>query len=261
MGRGFGVAAAVDNETIKVIAKAAEDQGYSSFWVNDTPGADGLEALAAAQEVTDSIKLGVGVISLDRRPADTVAEDVRRNGLDQSRLWLGLGAAGPKGALDKMRSSVAMLHDALASKVIIAALGPKMVALSGEVADGVLFNWITPAYAASSAERVRDAAEEAGREPPLIMSYVRAGLLPDAEERIMSEAGRYAGIRAYANHFDRQGVEAHLTVLRGVNAPVLQAGISEFEAILDETVIRALTKDDEPETIMELLNACTPEES
>ncbi|MFW6075364.1 MAG: LLM class flavin-dependent oxidoreductase [Chloroflexota bacterium] len=258
MGRGFGVAAAVDNEAIKQVAKTAEETGYTSFWVNDTPAADGLDALAAAASVTTDLKLGVGVISLDRRPADTVAEDVKRYGLPQGRLWLGLGSADPKGALGKVRSSVELLKRELECEVIIAALGPKMTALAGEVADGVLFNWLTPAFAAQSADRVQNAAQEAGRDVPRIMAYVRAGLLPDAEERIMSEANRYAGITAYANHFERQGIEAHLTVLRGVNPPVLQAGIKEFEAVLDETVVRAITKDDEAETILELLHACAP---
>jgi alkanesulfonate monooxygenase SsuD/methylene tetrahydromethanopterin reductase-like flavin-dependent oxidoreductase (luciferase family) len=258
MGRGFGIAAAVDNETVKVVAKAAEEAGYSSFWVNDTPGADGLDALSAAASVTNNIHLGVGVIPINRRPADTIAADVLRYELPQERLWLGIGSPGPKGALKNAREAVATLHGALSCQVIIAALGPRMVELSGQIADGVLFNWITPAYGASSAERVAEAANEVGRDTPMIMSFVRAGLLPQAEDEIHTQANRYGSIPAYANHFERQGVEAHLTVLRGKHAPVLQAGIEEFEAILDETIVRAITPDDEPDTILALLEACKP---
>ena len=259
MGRGFGIAAAVDNETVKLVAKAAEEAGYSSFWVNDTPGADGLECLRDAASVTSEIKLGVGVIPLNRRPADTLVRDVTAYDLPQDRLWLGIGSPGPRGALDNAREAIAALHDGLDCAVILAALGPRMVELSGEVADGVLLNWITPSYTAASRERIEDAAQQADQDAPLIMSYVRAGLLPDAEEQIMRQAGLYASFPAYANHFERQGVEAHLTVLRGKNAPVLQAGIQEFESVLDETVVRAITADDEPETILELLDACKPE--
>ncbi len=259
MGRGFGIAAAVDNETVKIVARAAEEAGYSSFWVNDTPGADGLEALAAAASVTGSIHLGVGVIPINRRPADSIARDVIALNLPQDRLWLGIGSPGPKGALKNAREAVATLKAELECPVIIAALGPRMVALSGEIADGVLLNWVTPGYAASSAERVAEAAGEEGHDKPLVMSFVRAGLLPEAEDEIHIQADRYASIPAYANHFERQGIEAYLTVLRAKNPPVLQASIQEFEAILDETIVRAITPDDEPDTILHLLDACKPE--
>ncbi len=258
MGRGFGIAAAVDNETIKIVAKAAEEAGYSSFWVNDTPGADGLECLSEAASVTDTIKLGVGVIPLGRRPAASIAEDVLRYELPQDRLWLGIGSPGPKGALTNAREAITTLHDSLSCAVILAALGPRMVDLSGEMADGVLLNWITPAYSATSRERIEDAAREAGRDAPIIMSYVRAGLLPEAEAEIMVQASRYDSVPAYGAHFKRQGVDAHLTVLRGKNPAVLQTGIQEFEAVLDESVVRAITPDDEPSTILRLLEACKP---
>src|SRR5690606_24637987 len=134
MGRGFGIAAAVDNETIKIVAEAAEQAGYSSFWVNDTPDGDGLEALAAAASVTSRIRLGVGVIPISRRPAETIAIDVLRHELPQERLWLGIGSPGPKGALANARRAVAVLREQLSCPIVIAALGPRMVALSGEIA-------------------------------------------------------------------------------------------------------------------------------
>lgn len=258
MGRGFGIAAAVDNETIKIVAEAAERAGYSSFWVNDTPDGDGLEALAAAASVTGRVRLGVGVIPISRRPPESIALDVRRHRLPEERLWLGIGSPGPKGALNNARRAVATLNAELSCPIVIAALGPHMVELGGEIADGVLLNWVTPSYAAKSAERIAEAAAKAGRAKPAVMSFVRAGLLPQAEQEIHRQADRYASIPAYARHFERQGIEAYLTVLRGTNPPVLQAGIAEFEAILDETIVRAITPDDEPETILELLEACKP---
>lgn len=258
MARGFGVAAALDHATIQQVAREAETAGYGSFWVNDTPGGDGLAALAAAAEVTRAIKLGVGVIPVDRRPADEIARDVVELGIPQDRLWLGIGSPDPKRALSKIRESVASLHEDLNCLVMIAALGPKMTSLAGEVADGVVFNWLTPEYVAKSAERVRAAASDAGRDAPLLTAYVRAGLLPGAAQRIETEAGRYAGVRAYANHFERQGRSAADTVVQGEDAQTLQAGIAPYVPLLDEVIVRALTRDDEPETISELLHACAP---
>lgn len=258
MGRGFGVAAAVDHEIMKAVAKAAEDAGFSSFWVNDTPGNDGLAGLAAAASVTNSIKLGVGVIPLDRRPADTIAADVKRLDLPQDRLLLGIGSSSRKGGLDKVRDGANELHDLLACKVIVAALGPKMCSMAGEVGDGVLFNWLLPAYVAGSRERVESAANAAGRPKPEIMAYVRAAIMPEAEERLNQEAARYTGIPNYAAHFERQGVDAAHTAVRGTTATSLQSRIEPYEDVLDETVIRAITAEDSLEKIMDLLQATTP---
>src|SRR5439155_18306163 len=122
--------------------------GYSSFWANDTPGADGLASLAAAAAVTTRIRLGVGVIALDRRPADDIADDVERLGVPQDRLWLGVGSGGDPRGLDLVRGGVERLHQRVSAQVIIAALGPNMCRLSGEVAEGVLYNWLTPEFAA-----------------------------------------------------------------------------------------------------------------
>ena len=68
--------------------------GRDSFWVNDTPGADSLERLAAAACVTSRIRLGTGVIPLDRRPAGEIIARVRELALPTERLILGVGPVG-----------------------------------------------------------------------------------------------------------------------------------------------------------------------
>ncbi len=258
MGRGFGIAAAVDHEIMKQVAKAAEEAGFSSFWVNDTPGNDGLAGLAAAASVTNSIQLGVGVIPLERRPAAEIASDVKRLNLPQDRLLLGIGSSSRKGGLEKIRDGAGILHEELECKVIVAALGPNMCAMAGTAGDGVLFNWLLPDYVDRSRKLVEDAAAEAGRPAPLIAAYVRAALLPSAGDRLIQEAGRYAGIPSYAAHFERQGVPAAETAVRGEDRATLQAEIATYESRLDETVIRAITATDTAEDILELLNATRP---
>jgi alkanesulfonate monooxygenase SsuD/methylene tetrahydromethanopterin reductase-like flavin-dependent oxidoreductase (luciferase family) len=49
--------------------------------------------------------------------------------------------------------------------IYLAALGPRMAALAGRIADGVILNLMTPAQAGAAAEIVRSAAKAAGREP------------------------------------------------------------------------------------------------
>jgi alkanesulfonate monooxygenase SsuD/methylene tetrahydromethanopterin reductase-like flavin-dependent oxidoreductase (luciferase family) len=132
--------------------------------------------------------------------------------------------------------------------------------VAGEVGDGVLFNWLLPAYVAGSRERVESSAEAAGRQRPVMMAYVRCAIMPDAEERLKQEAARYSGNPNYAAHFERQGVEAAHTAVRGTTAASLQRRIEPYEDVLDETVIRAITVDDTLVSIMELLEATTPQQ-
>jgi alkanesulfonate monooxygenase SsuD/methylene tetrahydromethanopterin reductase-like flavin-dependent oxidoreductase (luciferase family) len=258
MGRGFGVAATVDHDVVRQVAREAEALGYTSFWANDTPGGDGLAALAAAAEVTRRVRLGVGVIPLDRRPAEHIADDVVRLDLPQERLLLGVGSGGDPKGLALVRHGVAGLHERLSAQVVISALGPNMCRLAGEVAEGVLFNWVTPVFAEHSGAWVTDAAAAANRPRPSLMAYVRAALQPRAEARLEQEAGRYASFPKYAAHFERMGTSARDTCVAGPDAATLQAGIAAHERILDETVVRAITADDSAASILELLRACAP---
>lgn len=257
MGRGFGVAAAVDHDVIRKVAHEAERLGYTSFWCNDTPGADGIAGLAAAATVTERIRLGVGVVPLDRRPADVIARDIEAAGLSQERLIVGVGSGGDR-RVSKVREGIERLHELISSPVIVGALGPRMVAIGGGVGDGVLCNWQSPATAISAGEICRDAAAGAGRPTPLVMAYVRTALLPQADERLDVEAGRYSSVPAYAAHFARMGVSARQTAVSGPDAATIQPQIAAHEASLDETIVRAITADDSAESILELLRACAP---
>ena len=71
---------------------------------------------------------------------------------------------------------MAALRAELSTRIVVAALGPKMCRLAGEVADGVLLNWLTPEYARQSADIVREGAAAARRPAPTIYAYVRLAL-------------------------------------------------------------------------------------
>jgi alkanesulfonate monooxygenase SsuD/methylene tetrahydromethanopterin reductase-like flavin-dependent oxidoreductase (luciferase family) len=256
MARGFGVAAALPPALITAVAAAAEAHGYDSFWVNDTPGADSLERLAAAAAATRAIRLGTGVIPLDRRPAEEIIARVRALALPADRLILGVGAGGMAGGLARVRAALPALRAALRLPVVVGALGPQMCRLAGEAADGLLLNWLTPDYARVSAGWAVEAAAAAGRPTPLRLAYARVAL-PAAAGRAQAEADRYAAIPAYAAHFARMGVPARATVLVG-EPPALQAGLAAFEAALDEVVARAITPADSEAELMALLAAVAP---
>src|SRR5205807_8114304 len=165
MGQGFALFAGVAPEIIRASAREAEGLGYSSFWVNHPGSTDGLVSLAEAAKETRRIELGIGVIPLHTRPPEKIVEGTRATALPLDRLLLGIGSPNPA-SLKRVRDGVAALRKDLKTRVIVAALGPKMCRLAGEVADGVLFNWLTPEYAKKSAEEVKAGAKAAGRPTP-----------------------------------------------------------------------------------------------
>ncbi len=256
--RGFGVAGALPAEIVTLLASAAEAGGYRTFWVNDTPGGDGLAKLQAAASATSTIRLGVGVIPLDRQPAEVIARRVVELNLPQDRLSLGIGSGGQQDALKRTGDGAILLQEKLTAEVIIGALGPRMCALAGSHAHGVLLNWLTPAYVEPSARIVVEAAEQAGRLDPSIYGYVRTALGPAAEAVFLGEAGRYGSYPAYAANFERMGTPAEGTAVTGNTPAEIQAGLAKYAGELDETVVRAITGAETGEAYLELLTAAAP---
>ncbi len=256
--RGFGVAGALPHDIIRVLAPSAEAAGYHTFWVNDTPHGDGLAALRVAADATAEIRLGVGVIPLDRQPADAIARRVAELELPQERVLLGIGSGNPRGGLERVREGARLLEERVQASVVIGALGPRMCALAGECADGVLLNWLTPAYVAPSAAITDEAQREAGRPRSLILGYVRTVFGPGAREVFAEEAGRYATYPAYAANFDRMGTPAQQTAVVGDTREAIQTGLAPFASGLDETVVRAIVGEESAGAYLALLEAAAP---
>jgi alkanesulfonate monooxygenase SsuD/methylene tetrahydromethanopterin reductase-like flavin-dependent oxidoreductase (luciferase family) len=258
MGRGFGISAVVDHDVVRETARLAEELGYGSFWVNHVPHADGLAALAAAADTTSGIRLGIGVVPLDERPPPALARQVRESSLPIDRLLLGVGSGAGGGALRRVREGVQALRAQVTVPIVAGALGPRMAALAGEIADGVLFNWQTPEYAAVAVRWAGDAADRASRTRPEVMAYVRCGLTPAATDAARRELSHYDGVAAFEHHVERMGTSVLETCVLGPDAAALQAGIAAYEPVYDETIVRAITPDDSVEAIASLMQACAP---
>jgi alkanesulfonate monooxygenase SsuD/methylene tetrahydromethanopterin reductase-like flavin-dependent oxidoreductase (luciferase family) len=258
--RGFGIAVYVDDDVITKSATEAESRGYSSFWTNNTPGSDGLHVLRLAGSVTSKINLGVGVIPVHRHPAKEIIQRTGK-GTDQElpmdRLLLGIGTSG-KGALQQIRDNIATLRAELDCEIYLAALGPKMCRLAGEIADGVLFNWLTPEYAGRSAELVREGARDAGRPAPRLMTYVRVCLGSEGRARLEKEAARYESIPAYAAHFERMGVGGVDASIAASDKAEVRERLKAWDGVLDEIVVRSITANDTVEETLALVDAAAP---
>jgi alkanesulfonate monooxygenase SsuD/methylene tetrahydromethanopterin reductase-like flavin-dependent oxidoreductase (luciferase family) len=257
MGRGLALFAGIAPEIIRASAREAEALGYSSFWVNHPGATDGLASLAVAARETQRIELGIGVIPLHTRGPDSIVQGVRAHALPLGRLLLGVGSANP-GALARVRAGVAELRSQLQTRLVVAALGPQMCRLAGEIADGVLFNWLTPEHARRSAELVRAGAAAARRQPPKLFAYVRVALGGEARDRLGKEADRYAAIPAYANNFARMGVKPVETAIAAQSPDAIPPALGEWQGVVDEVVVRAITGSDTVEETMALVRAAKP---
>ena len=141
--KGFAVFAGVAPDIIRASAREAESKGFASFWVNHPGPVDGLGALALAAAETRRVDLGVGVVPLHTRGPESIVAGVRKHGLNAARLLLGVGSPNPQ-ALARVRDGVAALRASLSTRVIVAALGPKMCELAGEVAAMAVSTGFTP---------------------------------------------------------------------------------------------------------------------
>jgi alkanesulfonate monooxygenase SsuD/methylene tetrahydromethanopterin reductase-like flavin-dependent oxidoreductase (luciferase family) len=241
VSRGFGVTGGLDPEIATPLAARCQELGYDSMWSNDHPGAKGIETLAAYAKGADRIDLGV-TIALDRQSPAEISDDIEHLGLNRDRLWLAIGAGLTKKPLTRMREELPRLRDALSgTRLVLAAMGPKMCAFGGAEWDGVFLNWMTPEFAVQARGWVEEGAREAGREPPTILGYVRTAVGGDAEERLAKDEAMYRDLhQGYRSHFDRQGAPEGTVGVAAENAGVAQQELSRYRA-LDTVVVRALT--------------------
>ena len=117
--------------------------------------------------------------------------------------------------------------------VYLGALGPKMLQLAGELADGVCLNWCSPTQVQESRQRIAEGAQRSGRDPRdvEVVEYIRVAVDDDrARARdalaratlgyalgtaIPTDRDRRFGYRA---HFERMGFADELAQLDGLRA-------------------------------------------
>jgi len=183
-----------------------------------------------------------------------------------------------------------------AAPVYLAALGPQMLRLAGEVADGALLNWATPERIAASRKRIDEGAARAGRAPgsvPVTM-YIRVCIDDDAAAarqafgaQVLGYAMGRPGIpdtAGYRGLFAQMGFDAELRALearrdRGEALADLVAGIPDemllavgyygqaagapaafarLSAGLDETIVRIVTARPGLDPVTEAMAALAP---
>ena len=99
-------------------------------------------------------------------------------------------------------------------RIVVGALNPAMLRLAGELADGVLLNYLPASHVPWSVEQVRAGG------PAAIYAYVHAGIC-EREEGIdlaRRDLFSYAVVDAYAASFERAGYGDEVAAIRAAHA-------------------------------------------
>jgi alkanesulfonate monooxygenase SsuD/methylene tetrahydromethanopterin reductase-like flavin-dependent oxidoreductase (luciferase family) len=254
--RGIALYAGTHAPIVAASAAACERLAYDSFWLNHPGSTDGVGGLAAAAHATATIDLGVGVVPLHLRDAASVVAGVRAAALPTERLLVGVGSAH-RGAFRRARDGVALIREQLGCRVVLGALAEGACRLAGAIADGVLFNWLTPEHARQSAVWVQEGADAAGRGRPALYAYVRAAIGPGARARV-EEAGAAYAAGSYGPHFARVGATPLEMSLAADDPAALAAPLEAWEGSVDELVLRLLPATDSEQAHLELISAFAP---
>jgi len=184
------------------VAERVEALGYDSVWIADTgAGPDAFVVGAAVATCTTRLRIGTAVIPVyTRTPSVMAAGAGSLAQLAAGRVVLGIGASSEtivdtwggvpfSRPLNRIRETVGVLRSMLAGErvtfegrtirtrgfrlvsppprpvpIYLAALMPPMLELAGEIADGVILNFMPVEAVPRMLEHVRRGAERAGRD-------------------------------------------------------------------------------------------------
>ncbi|MEJ7584077.1 MAG: TIGR03564 family F420-dependent LLM class oxidoreductase, partial [Acidimicrobiales bacterium] len=260
-------------------ARTAADVGFAGLGLPQICANAALTALAVIGREVDGIELGTGVVpTYPRHPMMLAAQALTTNAAVGGRFTLGIGLSHQivvesmlGYSYDKparhMREYLSILVPLIREgsvsfagetltfhgtvgvpgstpcPVLVAALGPMMLELTGSMADGTV-TWMTgPATVADHiGPSIRRAAAGAGRPDPRIVSALPVLVTDDPDEarqRAATTFSIYGDLPAYRAMLDREGVAGpadvavvgdEATVAAGI-ARMADAGATDFLAV------------------------------
>jgi len=261
--------------------RRAKEAGYPSAWATQTFGADALTLLSAVAAQVDGISLGTCVVPVYARNPQVMAQQALtvQSVAGSNRLSLGIGlshqivvetlwgysydrparymteyldallpmlAGEASAAAGEVVTSITpaalSISDAPAPSLLIAALGPAMLRLAGERADGTV-TWMTGigTIASHVAPKLNEAAAEAGRPAPRIVVSLPVCITDDpagTATKIDEQFAIYPNLPSYKAMLDIEGAARPSDIaLLGSREEVIdgigrlgEAGASEFIA-------------------------------
>ena len=218
MPTGFGIdpdQGLSESDELRLVRLAAE-LGYDSAWTPSGANAAAFDRCLRWHQAS-GLPVGISAVPASGRPASFYAEQARRLwDATKGRFTLVVGSGQMPRPAQTMPPYLADLRPRLPAEMplYVAALGPLMLAVAAELADGVALNWCTAQWVEWSRKAVAKAAHAAGRAVPKVVEYIRTTVDPDPELArgiVAAAALRYAlGVPAYRRHFERMGFAEEL---------------------------------------------------
>jgi alkanesulfonate monooxygenase SsuD/methylene tetrahydromethanopterin reductase-like flavin-dependent oxidoreductase (luciferase family) len=329
IGAGLDSRLGLGFDELREAGRQAAGLGFESLW---TPAGGVPDAFhkCAAWSMDTTLRTGISVVPAPTWGPATLATQAASVGeISGGRFILGIGTGGygpgfwsslglPDKPITAMRDYLAVLRGLLAGEKVtyegpmltvrgaslgpglrpvplyLGALGPQMVRLAGELADGALLNWATPERIAQSRQWVRAGAARAGRDPAevAVTMYIRVCVDDDTDaarralgRQVLGYAMNDPGLplnAGYRGLFTQMGFGDVLTELERRSAEPIDtlvdaapddlltavgyfgpaAGAARAYARLsdglDETIVRVITARPGLEPVVATLEALTP---
>lgn len=254
----------LDAAGLRALLRVVEDHGYGTLWYPESTGYESIALAGFLLANSRRLAIGSSIANIYARDAFTARRALATlNRLHEERFALGLGVShvplveGVRGHrydkpvpamrayLDGMRKGS---KGAPEGKVLLAALGPRMLALAAAETDGAVPYNVTP-------EHTRQAAQALGPGKVLAVEQKVCVETDRARARALGrkELGRYMVLPNYVNNWLRLGfTEADLAdggsdrfidamVLSG-DAEAVKAGLrAHFEAGATHVCIQPVT--------------------
>lgn len=249
-------------------AHLAAAQGFPSFWLPQIFGVDAITVAGVIGREVPSLEVGTAVVpTYPRHPMMLAQQALTASALTGGHFTLGIGLSHQmvieqimglsfEKPLRHMREylsilgplvregNVAFTGETLSTSatidvggaepcpILIAALGPKMLDLAGEMADGTI-TWMTGprTIADHIVPNVRASAERNGRPAPRVVSGVPVCVTDDVEatrKRAAIVFQVYGILPSYRAMLDREGLEGPADLAIVGNEDEVLAGIARF---------------------------------
>lgn len=247
-----------------------ERAGFDAFWKGESDSPDPFALLDGLAVTTRTLKLGTAIAHIyARSPVTLGIQAATLQEISGGRFWLGVGVANQKIAgwhgakherplenvrryLERTRRVAAGERDetsfALGWKprhptfpTFLAALGPKMSRLAGEISDGAVVNMATPDKLGEIAALVREGARAAGKDERSVqvIAKVRVSLDPD-RDRARFGLRKLAALYTVADHYrEMLGSSGFEGEVAKASAAAAQGGLrAAAQAISDDYLDR-----------------------
>lgn len=226
------------------LAREAEARGYHMAWTGEAAGPDAVTTMALLASHTTRLRVASGIIPIQTRTPQVLGMTAATLGhVAPGRIALGLGVSSRiiigewnglpfEKPLQQLREAVQLIRLVLSGEkvtfegahyrarnfrlgipppprpvpIYLGALGPRMLELAGELADGVLLNWLAPESVPSSIRHIEAGARRAGRSLAdfELAAFIRTTVTEDVEATragLAREITQYASVDSYARFF------------------------------------------------------------